>query len=829
MLTHYLKTAANNGNEMASRILEKDWNTSSLGDISEWTRSLQSAVSICIGSNFPVCIYWGKDLILIYNDSWSKIPAQKHPWALGKKAKEVWPELWDRIGPLFTDVFNGLASKTENDLPYMQQINSLEETHFDYTFSPIIDDHGKVGGIFNAGIETTNHVIAERRTNFLDNLFNNIYLENSVEVVSEKATEILKTLPQDLPFFILFIKVNEMPYVISSAWINPTGLNLSIDLLPFKKVDEGLEAEVITIPSQLYDTIIPFYKEKPTQGLLLPILNQNKSIEGYLFTGLNSRCPFNARYRNFLNSVASHISLAFSNIKAQEEKTKSINQMRGIFNHSPVAITLMKGPEYIIEIANERILEIWGRTAKEVIGKPVFEIFPELIGTRFENIFKIVYYKGERFYANDYHIPIVRNGKHEDVYINFVYEPLKESDGSVSAIIAVALDITEAVKAKKAAQENSEQLQKLMFQKDEFMSIASHELKTPITSIKGYIQLSKRILNPGDKSYSFIDKASVQIERLQKLVSDLLDVTKINAGKIIYDNTSFNFGEALTEGVDTVQQLTDTHHIICNNIVDVNYNGDRARIEQVIINFLTNAIKYSPDADKIIVNSEIKQNNIVVSIEDFGIGIEYEHLHKLFERFYRVENTSSKFQGLGLGLYIASEILKCHQGSFWIESIPGKGSTFYFVLPLDPHNEQPKILEDATYYADNNIKIMYNKEKNQLEADWTGFQNFKSVQNGCMLVLEMFKKNQCTKLLNDHTNVLGNWSEASDWVRLKWLPLMEEAGLKYFAWILSPDIFSSLAGIKSVDESYKGVIKSKFFKNINEAHQWINTIDKEDQ
>lgn len=824
MLKHYLKTAARNGNEMATRILEKNWTETSLGDISEWPLSLQSAVSICIGSSFPVNIYWGKDLILIYNDSWSKIPAQKHPWALGKKAQEVWPELWDHIEPLLKNVFKGVATKSENEILFMQRLNFLEETYFDYSFSPIIDDNGEIGGVFNAGIETTKHVLSERRINFLFRLFSNINQEISIEILSERAREILETLPQDIPCFILFIKVNGMPYVISSAGINPIGLNLSIDLLPFKKVDENLDAELISISPQLSNTIIPYYKEKSTHGLLLPILNHLNEIEGYLFTGISPRCRFDNSYKNFLNSVASRLSSAFSNVRVQEEKTKSINQMRGVFNHSPVAITLMKGPQYIIEIANKRVLEIWGRTAKEVMGKPVFEVFPELIGTPFEDIFETVYTKGERFSADDYQISLVRHGKMEERYINFVYEPLKESDGSVSAIIAVAVDITDAVKAKKAAQETSEQLQQLMIQKDEFMSIASHELKTPITSIKGYIQLAKRMVNPEDKIYNFIDKASGQVGRLQKLVSDLLDVTKINAGKMTYEHSAFNFGEVIQESIDTVQQLTDSHRIICQNCVDVIYSGDKVRIEQVIINFLTNAIKYSPDAHEIVVNSQIQQNNIVVSIEDFGIGIEYGHLHKLFERFYRVENTSSKFQGLGLGLYISSEILKRHSGSFWIESTPGKGSTFYFVLPLDPNLEQPKILADATYYADSHIKIIFNKEFRQLEVDWIGYQNYNTVKNGCMLVLEMFRKNNCIKLLNDNTQVLGNWSEASDWVREEWLPLMEEAGLSYFAWILSPGVFSSLAGTKSVDESYKGVINTKFFKNIYEARQWLESI-----
>jgi signal transduction histidine kinase len=219
--------------------------------------------------------------------------------------------------------------------------------------------------------------------------------------------------------------------------------------------------------------------------------------------------------------------------------------------------------------------------------------------------------------------------------------------------------------------------------KDEFFNMVSHELKTPLTNIKAINQLLEKTANQADKSYPFIIKANNSIKRLERLIEDLLDVTKINSGHIDLNISEFNFTNALTQSISSVQQLSGTHEIMLENSINVMYCGDQFRIERVIINLLNNAIKYSPNANFILVRAKVELGEIVVSVEDFGIGIEKEDIDKLFKRFFRVSKTAMQYQGVGLGLYIASEIVKKHNGSFSIESEPGKGSSFCFRLPLN--------------------------------------------------------------------------------------------------------------------------------------------------
>ncbi len=227
--------------------------------------------------------------------------------------------------------------------------------------------------------------------------------------------------------------------------------------------------------------------------------------------------------------------------------------------------------------------------------------------------------------------------------------------------------------------------QQLEQQKDEFVSIASHELKTPITSVKAYTQiLGRRFRKANDmKSVELVEKMDSQLDKLTDLIGDLLDVTKIEAGRIQFHESHFDFNDLVEETVEELQRTTEKHHIEQELQPSRTVYGDHDRLGQVLINFLTNAIKYSPHADKIIVSTAVDKDNVTLSVQDFGVGLSKEDQAKVFERFYRVGGSDqSTYPGLGLGLFIASDIIKRHKGRVWVESIKAKGSTFCFSLPM---------------------------------------------------------------------------------------------------------------------------------------------------
>lgn len=224
--------------------------------------------------------------------------------------------------------------------------------------------------------------------------------------------------------------------------------------------------------------------------------------------------------------------------------------------------------------------------------------------------------------------------------------------------------------------------------KDEFLTIASHELKTPLTSIKGYIQLLDRISNEFENKNvsNLVTRAQNQVLKLESLISDLLDVSKINNGRLLMNMDYFNLEDLIKNVIYTIEQIHHDSSIKIErsgDLFDIQVYGDVIRVEQVFINFLTNAFKYSPGTDIIYVRTKYEGNTVSIEVEDFGIGIPKEKQNHVFNKFYRVKETSVSFQGLGIGLYICSEIIKQHNGTYGIKNKSGKGTIVYFTLPIN--------------------------------------------------------------------------------------------------------------------------------------------------
>ncbi|SFB85196.1 PAS domain S-box-containing protein [Parapedobacter composti] len=241
---------------------------------------------------------------------------------------------------------------------------------------------------------------------------------------------------------------------------------------------------------------------------------------------------------------------------------------------------------------------------------------------------------------------------------------------SIALLVAVTLDNARLL----------EQVNALNLKKNEFIALASHELKTPLTTVKGYLQILERaeIDRIGRR---FLTKALKQLERINSLIAELLDISKIEAGKLSFHFETFDLSELVLDIVETFHFSSQTHTIFVNNIHgDYTVEADRQRIEQVIINLITNAIKYSPDANKVTVTLESSPAEVSVQVIDEGMGLSREQQDRVFTRFYQVEGTS-KMTGLGLGLYLSKEIVERHGGHIGVNSQLGKGSTFYFSIP----------------------------------------------------------------------------------------------------------------------------------------------------
>ena len=230
-----------------------------------------------------------------------------------------------------------------------------------------------------------------------------------------------------------------------------------------------------------------------------------------------------------------------------------------------------------------------------------------------------------------------------------------------------------------------QEIQNLSTRKDEFIGFTSHELKTPLTTISGYVQLLE---DSPEMSSQLLPKIKKQVQRLSAIISDLLDISKIHAGKFELNKTVIGLGTLIKESVDSARQLSSSHQIKCKlPSEELLLNIDPTKISQVIINVLSNAFKYSKENKEILVTAERLGDEVKISIRDNGIGIAKEHLNKIFTQFYRISDHENSTPGLGLGLYLCHEFVDAHHGKIWAESEPGKGTTMQITLPIKPVKE----------------------------------------------------------------------------------------------------------------------------------------------
>ncbi|MES2266996.1 MAG: PAS domain-containing protein [Bacteroidota bacterium] len=221
--------------------------------------------------------------------------------------------------------------------------------------------------------------------------------------------------------------------------------------------------------------------------------------------------------------------------------------------------------------------------------------------------------------------------------------------------------------------------------KDDFLSIASHELRTPLTTIKGYVQMMQKLMpmDVSEKLKEILRKTGIYVERLNSLIAELLDVSRIQTGNIELHKETFDFDKTIHEAVENLQSANPSHKLLISGKASDTFNGDESHMVQVVNNLISNAIKYSPEANKVDIHLSRVSNYIKVAITDYGMGISLDEQKKIFDRFYRVGEIQQRFPGMGIGLYICDQIIKNHGGSLWVESEPGKGATFSFTVPLN--------------------------------------------------------------------------------------------------------------------------------------------------
>ncbi|WP_443947066.1 ATP-binding protein [Pedobacter sp. AW1-32] len=480
---------------------------------------------------------------------------------------------------------------------------------------------------------------------------------------------------------------------------------------------------------------------------------------------------------------------------SNEALFKSEQRFKLLIAEAPVAIGVLRGNDLLVESANNKLLEVWGKDSS-VVGLSLSDALPEIANQPFLGILEEVYNTGVPFFASEIRAMLEHQGELKEIFFNLVYQPLKDSLGLVSDIVVVAVDVTEQVNSRHEV-ERSELITRLaveganvgtwnidtrsgdivasprlkelfgflgdpkisvndligaidtdfrtqavaqmedviasggsyditylvngamdgkkrwlrafgkmngeigggrsMFtgvvmdvtdqrqdeiRKNDFIGMVSHELKTPLTSLTGHLQLLQRKLENGQSlSANMFVTPLKQSNQMASLINGFLNISRLDSGKIHIDKTVFDLFVLIKEIYEENTLIFSRYFLSIEGCMELIISADRVKIGQVINNLISNAAKYSAVGSKIDISCTSVNGKALVSISDQGVGIRPEDTDRVFERFYRVEENIN-VSGFGIGLYLCSEIIARHGGKIWVESVLGKGSTFYFELPL---------------------------------------------------------------------------------------------------------------------------------------------------
>ncbi|MEO7912009.1 MAG: ATP-binding protein [Roseiflexaceae bacterium] len=418
---------------------------------------------------------------------------------------------------------------------------------------------------------------------------------------------------------------------------------------------------------------------------------------------------YDARDQALVEELAHRAAMAIDNARLYQQAQAALHardhalaiveseraKLQRLFTQAPAAICILEGPEHRFAFANVLYRQIVGD--RDLIGMSIREALPELTNQGFIELLDQVYTTGEPFIGVELPAQLDHNsdGSGETRFFNFVYQPTLDGHGVVDGILVHALDVTDQVLAQRERAELFTQAENARAEaenavqiRDQFFSVAAHELKTPLTSLLGNVQLiQRRAAREGllqERDQRAFGVVAAQTRRLQQMVEALLDVTRLESGHLSLHRAPLDLGALVQRIVEEVQPTLSIHTITTTIrgtalIVD----GDALRLEQVLQNIIQNAVKYSPAGGTITTETFLQDRLVCVSIADQGIGIPQDALQRLFSRFYRADNVDDQqISGMGIGLYVVKEIITLHGGSVAVESSEGSGSTFTIRLQL---------------------------------------------------------------------------------------------------------------------------------------------------
>ena len=695
------------GGAMADLIRAKEWDRTPLGPIEGWPLALKASLGISLNSRFPVCIYWGHEFRLLYNDPWSSIPGDRHPWALGRPAHEAWPDIWDVIGPMFNRIMDtGVAVHTEDGLLAMHRYGYTEECYFNYNVSPIYGDEG-VLGLFNAVIETTYRVLAERRAALLGLLANRTHEARSISELCVLSAEAVRTNPADLPFCLLYLvedddraRLAASTGLVAGGPLAPRTINLknpgaAWPLAAAAQQDRGLLDEFAK--RNLVALVLEPWPEPVKSALILPISNgpRPRVVLGYLVAGISPRRSLDDAYRAFLTNVAGHIASRTTAVNALHEERlqtevlerqveERTRERDGIWRLSR-NLLLVTDPDGVFIAVNPAWEQLLGWSEEELLGKSSdWLLHPD--DRRAADVETTRVAAGAP--AFNFETRLRHKNGH---YLSFAWSASFDE----GRIYAVARDITHEKAAAEALQEVQQQLRQSQKMEaiGQLTGGIAHDFNNLLQGITGSLDLIQRRIEQGrtENLGRFIASATTSANRAAALTHRLLafsrrqplDPKPLEINPLLASMESMirrTVGESIEVELDLGDGLWRT-------------NCDPNQLESAVLNLVLNSREAMADGGTLIIKTTNETldsvvsassrgvaigNYVCVSVTDTGAGMKADVAERAFEPFF---TTKPMGQGAGLGLSMIYGFTRQSEGYAKIQSEPGNGTTVMLYLP----------------------------------------------------------------------------------------------------------------------------------------------------
>lgn len=658
--------------------------------IIESERNLRNTI---LQAPVAMCIFRGPTFIVeVANERMFAFWGRSAAEVLGKSIFEGLPEAKNQgFEDLLTTAMRTGLAFTANEHPVQLPRNGTTETVFvNFVYEPFREGDGSISGIIAVAVDVTEQVVARR--------------------ITEQNEQYVRALVESAPFPIAAYEGEEMQIVLANKSIlNLWGKGLEVQGKRYAELLPELRNQAIfTQLESVYHSGVAYHAQNQRLDLIVDGILKTYYFN-YSFTPIHGP---DGKVVGVMNTGADVTDLNL----AKQQVEQSEQNFRNIILQAPVAMCILLGPDYVVDIANQAMVELWGRPKEAVLHKPLFEGMPDAGQQGLEELLANVYQSGIPFQGNEIPVNLERNGHTEVVYQNFVYEPYRDVNGNILGVLAISIDVTQQVLARQKIEEivvrrtqelaqanasllrSNAELKRSNTSLEEFAHAASHDMKEPIRKVITFANLLKDMLNSrmDQRERDYFERMEQAAKRMGQLVDDLLEYSHVSERP--HEMQLVNLNEKAVRVLDDLELLIEEQkaEVTVGQLPTI--KGYRRQLQQLFQNLVSNAIKYSKpgippqvsitarivkaDEVPIAVLPEQKEKGFhLIEVKDNGIGFEQQYGERIFAMFQRLHG-KSEYAGTGVGLSIVRKVVENHQGYIKATAEPGAGATFQIFLPL---------------------------------------------------------------------------------------------------------------------------------------------------